>query len=68
MQDRCANEIGLTVALGGAVFVGIVALVQAARVLKPAVVRLAEVDLRSVTHAFGEGLDALARLQGPDLN
>jgi len=50
------NTIGVTICLGAVAFAGIAGAVLLARAARPAVERLAEVDLKAVSSAFGDAL------------
>lgn len=54
------QAIGVTVGLGAIAFAGIAGVVLLARVARPAVERLAEVDLKAVSSAFGQALSQIS--------
>jgi hypothetical protein len=57
MDDPNLDTESLAVSLAGLALVGVVVIVVAARVARPAVDRLAEVDLTAVMNTFSEGYE-----------
>ena len=58
------HAVGLTVGLGALAFLGIAGAVLVARAALPTVERLASVDLRALSAAFGEVLSQVSDIQG----